>query len=95
MPWDLGYEPALHADQVLMVVFCEVVDGGSVSEVGMIHDSHSFELVEESIHGRSVDRWLDFLGGIGELVGGRVLADLDEGADDGTARSRDPAPVLA
>lgn len=87
---DLDDDAALFADEMVVVVVGEVIDGGPVAEVDVVDDTEALELVEEAVDGGFVDVGLAGLYRRGELLSRRVRVDLGQGVQDGPPGGGDP-----
>ena len=75
------------AEQVLVGLVREVVDGPPVTEVDMVDDPQLLERLERSVHGREVHRREAGLHRGRDLLRGEVAPSPDDRFDDGlTAR---------
>jgi hypothetical protein len=80
------------ADEVLMRVVEEVVDGPAVSEVHMVDDAEFLQRIERSVDGRPVDIRVRSLDGLGQVVRRHVVIGLHQRGDERSPRRSDPPP---
>lgn len=92
--WDVDDVAACFADEVL-VNFSEVVDSGSVSDVGVLDDAECFERVEGPVDGGEIHLGMRRLDDRGEVFGVDVRVRVEDRVDDQAAGGGDPAAPLA
>ncbi len=81
------------ADEVLVGVVGQVVDGSAVPEVDVVDNPQCLEGVERAVDRRLMDVRVRPLDGVGELVGGDVAGGVDERGHDRPPGGGDAAAI--